>query len=74
MTNTRFLRSRTRELPGNYPFSVKENLILESINQWQALADACFEQVQRIIINHVDRLVKEHFASHAHGGLLDAVA
>jgi hypothetical protein len=66
-------RSRTRELPGNYPFSVKESLIVESVKQWQALADMCFEEVQDIVITIIDQLVEEQFAHHEHGGLLDAV-
>lgn len=66
-------RSRTRELPGNYPFSVKENLILESVRQWGPLAMECFEEVQEIVTHHVDRLIDQHFQKFAPGGLKDEV-
>ncbi|KAG9012240.1 hypothetical protein FRB90_006763 [Tulasnella sp. 427] len=66
-------RSRTRELPGNYPFSVIENLIVESVKQWGALAMECFEEVQDIVRRHVDRLIDNHFQKFAHGGLKDEV-
>jgi mannose/cellobiose epimerase-like protein (N-acyl-D-glucosamine 2-epimerase family) len=52
---------------------VKENLIVESVKQWRNLADECVEEIRDIVVSHVDQLVKEHFANHAHGGLLDAV-
>lgn len=66
-------RSRTRELPGNYPFSVKENLIVESARQWGALAMECFEEVQEIVSRHVDRLIDGHFQKFAPGGLKEEV-
>ncbi|KIO31593.1 hypothetical protein M407DRAFT_67741 [Tulasnella calospora MUT 4182] len=66
-------RSRTRELPGNYPFSVKENLIVESVRQWGALANECFEEVQEIVSRHVDRLIDGHFQKFAPGGLKEEV-
>ncbi|KAG9036512.1 hypothetical protein FS837_001657 [Tulasnella sp. UAMH 9824] len=66
-------RSRTRELPGNYPFSVKENLIVESVRQWGALAMECFEEVQEIVSRHVDRLIDGHFQKFAPGGLKEEV-
>ncbi|KAG9043509.1 hypothetical protein FS837_009469 [Tulasnella sp. UAMH 9824] len=67
-------RSRTRELPGNYPFAVKEKLILESIVQWSALAHACFTEVKEITVKHVLRLISDHFKGHDHGGLQEAVS
>ena len=66
-----FHRSRTRELPGNYPFSVKENLIRESTKKWKALADGCFLEVERILNEHVMYILEDHFVPYAHGGLLD---
>ncbi|KAG8994202.1 hypothetical protein FRB90_000510, partial [Tulasnella sp. 427] len=65
--------SRTRELPGNYPFSVKEQLIMESVKQWGALARQSFSEVRRILERHVDRLLENHFEIYGHGGLKDAV-
>ncbi|KAG9043508.1 hypothetical protein FS837_009468 [Tulasnella sp. UAMH 9824] len=67
-------RSRTRELPGNYPFAVKEKLILESVIQWSALAHDCFTEVKNIAVKHVIRLVEDHFKGYDHGGLKEAVS
>lgn len=67
-------RSRTRELPGNYPFAVKVTLIDEATKTWRKLAGECFETVRDAMVDHVGRLVKEHFGKYAHGGLLDKVA
>ncbi|KAG9043510.1 hypothetical protein FS837_009470 [Tulasnella sp. UAMH 9824] len=65
-------RSRTRELPGNYPFSVKERLILESVRQWSALAQECFTEVKDIVVKHIIRIVEEHFKGYNNGGLKEA--
>ncbi|KIO31584.1 hypothetical protein M407DRAFT_67645 [Tulasnella calospora MUT 4182] len=67
-------RSRTRELPGNYPFAVKEKLIVESVLQWSALAHDCFTEVKNIAVKHVIRLVEDHFKGFDHGGLKEAVS
>ncbi|KAG8984096.1 hypothetical protein FRB90_005571, partial [Tulasnella sp. 427] len=67
-------RSRTRELPGNYPFSVKERLILESVNQWSDLAQECFSEVKDIVVRHIIRIVDEHFKGYNNGGLKEAVS
>ena len=64
-------RSRTRELPGNYPFSVKENLIRESTEKWKVLTEDCFREVERILNEHVIHVLGDHFGPYAHGGLLD---
>ncbi|KIO22298.1 hypothetical protein M407DRAFT_28173 [Tulasnella calospora MUT 4182] len=66
-------RSRTRELPGNYPFAVKVTYIDETIRSWRDLAAKCFEKVRDIMIDHANRLVHDHFGRYAHGGLLEAV-
>ncbi|KAG8948032.1 hypothetical protein FRC04_010074 [Tulasnella sp. 424] len=67
-------RSRTRELPGNYPFSVKERLILESVRQWSDLSHECFTEVKDIVVKHVIRVVEDHFKGHNNGGLKEAVS
>ncbi|KAG8948034.1 hypothetical protein FRC04_010076 [Tulasnella sp. 424] len=67
-------RSRTRELPGNYPFSVKERLILESVRQWSDLAQECFAEVKDIVVKHIIRVVEEHFKGYNNGGLKEAVS
>ncbi|KAG8931129.1 hypothetical protein FRC01_001830 [Tulasnella sp. 417] len=66
-------RSRTRELPGNYPFAVKVTYIDETIRSWMGLAEKCFEKVRDRMIDHINRLVQNHFGRYAHGGLLETV-
>lgn len=72
-TNCYFCRSRTRELPGNYPFSVKERLILESVKQWSDLSHECFTEVKDIVVKHIIRVVEDHFKGYNNGGLKEAV-
>ncbi|KIO31586.1 hypothetical protein M407DRAFT_19334 [Tulasnella calospora MUT 4182] len=67
-------RSRTRELPGNYPFSVKERLILESVQQWSDLSHRCFNEVTEIVVKHIIRLVDDHFKGYNNGGLKETVS
>jgi len=66
--------SRTRELPGNYPFSVKQSLIAESTGLWNDLAIDCFDEVKTIIDAHLGNLIDEHFDNYNHGGLKAAVS
>ena len=63
-------RSRTRELPGNFPFSVKENLIRGSTEKWKTLTENCFQEVEEILFKYMNDIIEEHFASYVHGGLL----
>ncbi|KAG8894787.1 hypothetical protein FRB99_001000, partial [Tulasnella sp. 403] len=74
LTRRLCIRSRTRELPGNYPFAVKEKLIMESVWHWRALADGCFKEVEKIVIEYVEQLIQEHFSKYSHGGLLETVS
>ncbi|KAG8981461.1 hypothetical protein FRB90_007245, partial [Tulasnella sp. 427] len=64
---------RTRELPGNFPFSVKEILISSSTNQWREIATECFQEVADNLTDHVMRLINSHFGRYAHGGLEDDI-
>lgn len=73
LTDASFVRSRTRELPGNCPFTVKELLINQSVKRWSALAQDCFDEIEHILTSHVDRLVDTHFLKYEHGGLRDTV-
>lgn len=65
--------ARTRELPGNYPFAVKESLIRDFWTEWRAFVLRCFAKVQDILDAHVTKLVEKHFGAYVHGGLLQAV-
>jgi len=66
-------RTRTRELPGNYPFTVKEMLIVEAVSTWRRLATKCFEDVQKILTTHLIGLINDNFGKLASGGLRDTV-
>ncbi|KAG8901001.1 hypothetical protein FRB99_005637 [Tulasnella sp. 403] len=67
-------RSRTKELPGNYPFSVKSDLIKESTEGWKTLAMDCFEKVEGLLRDHVEELVARHFRLYMHGDLPNIVS
>jgi len=62
-------RSRTRELPGNYPFSVIKNLVNQSTQRWESIADACFQEVERLVTKHIQLLIDQHFGPYSSGGL-----
>lgn len=66
-------RSRTRELPGNYPFSVKDSLIRQVTESWKELAKNCFQEVEQILRSHIGRLVWDHFNKYEHSGLLEEI-
>ncbi|KAG8901990.1 hypothetical protein FRB99_004974, partial [Tulasnella sp. 403] len=67
-------RSRTKELPGNYPFSVKSDLIQDATEDWRKLATDCFEKVEALLRDHVDELVNRHFKLYMHGDLPSIVS
>jgi GTPase SAR1 family protein len=66
-------RTRTIELSGNYPLSVKETLIKEFWSRWRVSVLDCYEQSQAILNDHVYDLIEEHFGKYEHGGFLEAV-
>ncbi|KAG8853986.1 hypothetical protein FRB96_007849 [Tulasnella sp. 330] len=66
-------RSRTRELPGNYPFLVKKKLIAETVVTWKALAAKCLDEIHELLDDHVKTVITDHFKKHILGGLQDAV-
>ncbi|KAG8994195.1 hypothetical protein FRB94_010066 [Tulasnella sp. JGI-2019a] len=66
-------RCRTKELPGNYPFDVKQKFIAKALENWEAMAIRCFEEIHDLISDHVIKLVRFHFRKQALGGLQDTV-
>lgn len=60
---TRALHSRTRELPGHYPFDVPESYIAEFTETWHISAQILCKAVYAILIDHVDKLIVRHFGS-----------
>ncbi|KIO22294.1 hypothetical protein M407DRAFT_216700 [Tulasnella calospora MUT 4182] len=63
------LQSRTRELPGNFPFSVKEALISHCTGQWREIASQCFQEVSDYLLDHVRYLIETQFGRYTGGGL-----
>ncbi|EJD36453.1 hypothetical protein AURDEDRAFT_174504 [Auricularia subglabra TFB-10046 SS5] len=63
------IEARTRELPGNYPFSVKAHYIFSFLEEWEAPTFLCFERAFKIFCDEISHLVEEHFAQYTHGGL-----
>jgi hypothetical protein len=67
-------RSRTRELPGHFPFVVIENFVKEITDQWVIPAQDYVDEVHDVVANYVSDLIRERFGSHAAGGLQQHVA
>ena len=66
-------RARTRELPGNIPFSVKKHYIDRFLATWMAPTVALFNKALAIYGEEVDTVVRKHFEAYEHGGLLDLI-
>ncbi|SJL13249.1 uncharacterized protein ARMOST_16688 [Armillaria ostoyae] len=60
---TRALHSRTRELPGHYPFDVPESYIVEFTETWHISAQILCKAVYAILVDHVDKLIVQHLES-----------
>ena len=65
-----FSSIRTRELPGNYPYVVRTQYIMELLAKWDNPANDFFEAVAEIVQKHIAELVRKHFGRFAHSGLL----
>ncbi|KZV86782.1 hypothetical protein EXIGLDRAFT_680607 [Exidia glandulosa HHB12029] len=65
--------ARTRELPGNYPFSVKAYYIFRFLEKWESPTFDCFEGAFKTFVEDLAKLVDEHFGVYVHGGLLSQI-
>ncbi|KAG8946753.1 hypothetical protein FRC04_011409 [Tulasnella sp. 424] len=65
--------SLTRELPFNVPFSAKEGLIRQSMEEWEPAALDCFKIIREAVAEQLDLLVDTHFGRFARSSLLDTV-
>ncbi|KAG9045356.1 hypothetical protein FS837_006454 [Tulasnella sp. UAMH 9824] len=63
----------TRELPFNVPFSAKEGLIRQSMEDWEDAALDCFKVIREAVAEQLDGLVDTHFGRFARSSLLDTV-
>ncbi|KAG8994200.1 hypothetical protein FRB90_000508, partial [Tulasnella sp. 427] len=66
-------QSRTREFPGNFPFSVKEAFVTRSTKSWRSLANECFQEVWNHVVDNVNRLIEDQFERYTRGGLKEDV-
>lgn len=66
-------RARTRELPGNYPFSVKAYYIFRFLEMWEGPTFDCFEVAFKGFVEDLAVLIDEHFGLYVNGGLLSQV-
>ncbi|KZV86172.1 hypothetical protein EXIGLDRAFT_774884 [Exidia glandulosa HHB12029] len=65
--------ARTRELPGNYPFSVKAYYIFCFLEKWESPTFQCLEGAFSAFSEEVAHLVDVNFGLYIHGGLLAQV-
>ncbi|KAJ3812204.1 P-loop containing nucleoside triphosphate hydrolase protein [Lentinula aff. lateritia] len=65
--NRRIQDARTRELPSRYPYVVEELFIQQITKQWSAPSQRLCEFVYRTTLDHVLRLVKDHFFEFGQG-------
>ncbi|KAG8681260.1 hypothetical protein FRC11_001349, partial [Ceratobasidium sp. 423] len=65
--------ARTRELPGEFPFAVIEELVTRTLVLWRQPVKDIFGRAERIFVQRLTTLVEAHFGSYAHGGLRAAV-
>ncbi|TFY77283.1 hypothetical protein EWM64_g6731 [Hericium alpestre] len=64
----------TRELPGNFPFIVIKQFILEVVQKWHAPSNSLFDSTKTILLEHMQNVVDEHFQKFGHGGLKQRVS
>ncbi|EKM81299.1 hypothetical protein AGABI1DRAFT_56763 [Agaricus bisporus var. burnettii JB137-S8] len=62
-------RSRTRELPGNYPFVVQQGYIDECIKEWRSPAHILCKAVYNTVSDYLKRMVNRHFPTFGQGML-----
>jgi hypothetical protein len=60
-------------LPDNFPFVVTRRLIKQAIEKWVDPSHDLFEAEYSILVERVNAMIEEHFASFAHGGLYHRV-
>jgi len=66
-------RAKARELPDNYPFVVTRRLIKQAVEKWADPSHELFEAEYAVLVERVNRILDEQFASFVHGGLYHRV-
>ncbi|KAG6329455.1 hypothetical protein ID866_9634 [Astraeus odoratus] len=65
--------SRTRELPGHYPFVVQKAYITEFVKKWREPAITLFDAVNEITRKDVEKLVHKHFGRMGRGSAKQSI-
>ncbi|KAJ7580963.1 P-loop containing nucleoside triphosphate hydrolase protein [Mycena floridula] len=65
----RVSESRSRELPGNYPYIVHVEFIADCVSRWKAPAMRLSREVHALALKHADTLIKKHFNAFEQGTL-----
>ncbi|CAE7101688.1 unnamed protein product [Rhizoctonia solani] len=65
--------ARTRELPGEFPFAVTEELVTRTLELWRQPVRDIFGRAERVFVQRLTTLVETHFGQYTHGGLRAAV-
>ena len=62
-------RAVSRELPGNYPYTIKIELIKDSLKHWERPSKALVQEVETRLRKELKKVVENEFSEHTHGGL-----
>ena len=62
-------RAVSRELPGNYPYNIKIELIKDCLKDWERPLRALVQEVETRLCKELKKIVEMEFAEHTHGGL-----
>ncbi|KAB5588706.1 Myxovirus resistance protein [Ceratobasidium theobromae] len=65
--------ARTRELPGEFPFAITEELVTRTLKSWREPVQEVFMRAERIFVQRLTSLVELHFTKHSYGGLRSTV-
>ncbi|KAJ7214810.1 hypothetical protein GGX14DRAFT_562843 [Mycena pura] len=62
-----------RLLPGELPYRIVPHIITDAVRSWQDIVIKGFDEVRAETIEHLNALVRTHFAEYEQGGLLAIV-
>ncbi|KAJ7689662.1 hypothetical protein B0H17DRAFT_1202115 [Mycena rosella] len=63
----------TRELPRELPCGITRSIIARFVQSWRDVAITAFRNVKAVAIDHLNALVRTHFADYERGGLLSRI-
>ncbi|CAG8733512.1 15600_t:CDS:2, partial [Acaulospora colombiana] len=65
---------RGREVPGNYPYGVKKDLMEKSISMWRKETDEMLDDISQMISSTLQNIISEYFGPYKASGLEDIVS